>query len=606
MTGVRLTDPATQNPYLNSATIAGSYGVYGSSAAAWTVRNLGTIQGSVSYGVSLVAGGSVINGSPANQSAGITGYDHGVMISGAAGSVVNEGLIAATSTAAGDTAAVELAAGGKVVNHGRISSLSDGVRFDVGGSLTNGDSAGSHALIQGGFAGVAVYGAAGSITNAGAILGGQIGLNLASGGLLVNGASGNATATISGAGGVWVYGQSGTLTNFGTITCTLNDGVFLTAGGSVSNQAGAEIAGYNNGVRILSHPGTVFNAGTITGAGLWGVYLARGGSVDNAAGGSIIATSGASGAIDILSRTASVTNAGTLVGAVVMGTTHKPEATATLVNSGTIEGDVRIYGTTARVVVLPGAVFTGHVATFNGGANTLELAAGAARGTLSGLGATFAGFGQVMVDAKSQWNLTGANALPATGVLNVAAHAALRTLGSLSIGGVVDDGSITARGGSIAIAGTLSGAGVLALGSGASVDLGGAGAGVRLAFLAGTAAETLSLGTASSVGNAITGFGASDTIDLLGVVASAPTFSTGGLTLATTTGSLTLAVQGPYVSGNFALTSDHHGGTDITYVPVPAAAMDLARGAPAWSGAAGLGLTGWSDHPAMPVHETWR
>src|SRR6516165_10755143 len=105
---------------------------------------------------------------------------------------------------------------------------------------------------------------------------------------------------VSSAYGVGVYGsnaQSWSVTNEGLISGHLH-GVDLTAGGSVTNQAGAAIGGgyaglhpyqrngftyyspfaYGGGVRILGGAGTVTNAGKISGAA-FGVDLAAGGSV---------------------------------------------------------------------------------------------------------------------------------------------------------------------------------------------------------------------------------------------------------------------------------------------------------------------------------------
>ena len=86
----------------------------------------------------------------------------------------------------------------------------------------------------------------------------------------------------------------------------------------------------------------------------------------------------------------------------------------TVVNLGTIEGteyafDAVHYGYADRIVVAPGAVFSGLV---SGGdpagatiASTLELAAGAQAGTLTGLGSKYVDLANVTIDAGANWSL---------------------------------------------------------------------------------------------------------------------------------------------------------------------------------------------------------
>ena len=89
----------------------------------------------------------------------------------------------------------------------------------------------------------------------------------------------------------------------------------------------------------------------------------------------------------------------------------------TVFNAGTIEAPgafaVRLAaGHANRVAMAPGAVFNGTVDGGNviGGAtiSTLELAAAAAQGTLSGLNTQFVDFTAITVDAHANWTISSA------------------------------------------------------------------------------------------------------------------------------------------------------------------------------------------------------
>ena len=136
---------------------------------------------------------------------------------------------------------------------------------------------------------------------------------LASGGYVTN--------TTSLHGGYAVYGTNAAawnFTNFGTIKATFpaSTGLFLKAGGTVTNGAAALIFGVNMGVYIAGKAGTVNNFGTIEGPDSDGIRVGNGGSVTNGTSGTGSAlivgllngveVSGASGS--------TVTNYGTILG----------------------------------------------------------------------------------------------------------------------------------------------------------------------------------------------------------------------------------------------------------------------------------------------------
>ena len=121
-----------------------------------TVTNHAAITG-VAYGVGLGKGGLVTNTSS------ITGGEDGVIIQGAAGTVVNSGTL--------------------------IATVDDGIGLFAGGSVTNTSSASISGLNHG--AGVYVTGAAGTVTNAGMLNGVYHGIFMTAGGSVSNAASGS-------------------------------------------------------------------------------------------------------------------------------------------------------------------------------------------------------------------------------------------------------------------------------------------------------------------------------------------------------------------------------------------------------------------------------
>ncbi len=170
-------------------------------------------------------------------------------------------------------------------------------------------------------------------------------------------------------------------------------------------------------------------------------------------------------------------------------------------------------------------------------------------------------------------------AVTSTGEIEVGAkgHAALgrlvvdggRTLvGTGTIRGPITvSGELRASGGTLTLAGNAAGHGVIGAGA-VEIDTGS----VLIArnemrerhvvFLAGTN-ETLGLNSPGKVTATISGFGTTDTIDLLGITATG-SFANGILTLTGAHGGhAALHFAGSYASG-FTIGSDGHGGTAIT------------------------------------------
>ena len=605
------------------------------------VVNDGTISGNVA--ITLAGGGSVANGG-VFHAALLTGTD-GVDISGGAGRVVNDGTITATGQGialqAGGTvvngdlfggakitglSAIVIAGGlGVVANDGAIVAGGNGVMLNAGGSVING--ALDHAALLTSSGGGVVIAGAGDVTNDGTIsaLGQAVALQ---GGGSVRNSYAFAGASLRGSNGVAVSGGAGTVANAGTIAGT-SYGILLGAGGSVGNAASGQI--YATSVGVLSTAGagaaqtTLINEGTIdvaAGRNFAAANFQQGGTVMNGATG-VIRNGGAYGVLIVdvsgFESPGVVNNLGTIAGATAIsflqvsaGYTYATSGTVT--NAGVIDGNggtaIRFGGGAERLIVDPGAQFVGNVIG-GSGANTLELAAGEAAGSLGGLGSSFTGFGTVAVDPGATWTLIGANSLgtaetvsiASTGTLGVSG--ALLTAGSLTLAGagtlaiaaiggaevgrkggatlgrltvdaantltasgtivapVIDNGRIAVSG-SLEISGSLSGSGMVTIDALSVLDVSGRFAAKSLSFAAGGGA-TLLLGSLVGASAVISGFGTTDRIDLLGQTVTGATLSGTTLLLSGAHGSLgSLHFRSSYVGHHFAFASDHAGGTNLT------------------------------------------
>ena len=593
--GVALKDGGSVTNVAGSL-IVGQTGV-SIAAHAGIVVNSGTIESDAgaklaktpAVAVYLGDGGSVSN---LGAAADITGKS-GIEIDDAAGHVTNGGKIIASGTAG---LGVYLAHGGTVRN-------------DAGATID-------------GYNGVRLAGGLAALVNLGTIAGtgsidndGVVTFSLAA---IENAAK----ALITGNVGIDFAAAGGTIQNSGTIMGVgkYSAGIYMTKGGSVENAAGAIVHGYD-GLDLLGAPGTVSNAGTISGSFV-GVYLGSGGHVTNDAGGLIEAYYG------VLMHEAggTVTNSGTILGLGTNGVgvsvavnghvlnAAKGDIAAraplgvgvylatggTVENAGTISGSdyaVLMQSASDMLKVDPGAVFVGKVGA---GGGTLELAE--AGGTLSGLGTSFVGFGTVEVLAAAAWTLTGTDALGGAGGggerLLIAHGATLALAGStLSVakGGsgtivnaglivkrsaglevvqpaIDNTGTIDAFGGTLTLAGAVTGAGLMQIAAKSTLKLNGAVAATESVSFVNGNAKTLIVADPSAFAGSIHALGGSDRLDLSTVAFSgkpklawSQDGNHGMLTVTDGSRVVHLTLFGQYTAAGFDTAKDSGTGTVVTY-----------------------------------------
>jgi hypothetical protein len=456
-------------------------GLVGQVGTYWTIDNFGTIEGSGEVGTGIYLEGSNHSGGSVFNEAGgtISGSNHGINLGfgtfAGVGTISNDGTILGGDTGS-HPAAIYLSGGGyvtnlsggvisaastgilgvaafpdTVANQGLITAASNGVYIDTGGSVTNQ----SGGLIQAGSNGIELLVATGSTytgsvanLSGGTILAGSYGIYVY-GGTATN----QGYISASSAGLRLAAGSTGTNETGGTITAASGNGVELYGGGSFTNQSGATISA-EDGVRVNQGAGTVVNQGAIS-ASNDGIVLAEGGYATNEVGGIV---------------------SGSVTGVVALG------GAATLLNAGTIAGSgpsgyalTLATGFTDRLIIDPGAVFVGTVSGGNTiGASytsTLELASGATIGTLTGLGARYIDFAQIVVDPGASWVLAGNNTL-ASGV-TLTESGTLTVTGSLTNSGELGGPVTLAAGGYLynGSGGTIVGGGLAAVQGAAGVTV---------------------------------------------------------------------------------------------------------------------------------------
>ena len=150
---------------------------------------------------------------------------------------------------------------------------------------------------------------------------------------------------------------------------------------------------------------------------------------------------------------------------------------------------------------------------------------------------------------------------------SVAVNAGATLSGSGTVTGTItDNGTIMASGGLLTLSGAVGGTGLLQIDVGATLDVKSASAGETISFLGGTG--TLVDHQGGTIGAAISGFVAGDTIDLSSLAlapGAAATIAGGVLTVTSGATSETLHLTGISNATIFSVTADASGiGTDVT------------------------------------------
>jgi hypothetical protein len=207
----------------------------------------------------------------------------------------NYGKLDITATGGIGGFGLQLHALTRVVNDGFIiaGGGSNGVVAYAAATIINGSADDQGVEIRG-YSGVFAPNAAVTVSNFGSILGrGNYGngVFLVAGGAVTNGAAGDTGATIYGVQSGVAASLAAKVINFGTVRGEVSDGVLLGAGGSVTNGAATDFRAIIRGGRsgVVSNAGslTVVNFRTIQGLGDAGdgVTSAAGGTITNGAAG---------------------------------------------------------------------------------------------------------------------------------------------------------------------------------------------------------------------------------------------------------------------------------------------------------------------------------
>ncbi len=416
-----------------SALISGTGGASGplfgvEAGQSATVVNYGTIlatNGASTYSlggsiaVYLTAGGSVTNGSADDITALIVGPG-GVVAAGATATTVTnfgtiEGTVGAAVTfkSADDRLIVESSAQfvGALAGGGGTLELAGGADTITGlggsGTMKGATSAsfsgfGSYVVDAGAFLTLTGTDAltsgqsltvAGSLTNTGTLTGpaaGLAGVYLAAGGAVTNGSAADTAAYIAGASvGVLGVGAAAAVANFGTIQSLNGNGVYLTAGGTVTNGSAADttalIKGLEDGVGAGASA-AILNYGTIRSLNGYGVHLSGGTVTNGSATDSTALIEGYYVGVFAPVAAAAIANFGTIQATGTLGTGVQMNGGGTVTNGSLADAAASIAGAFAGVVASPSSatvVNYGTIQSANGAGVDVDAGGAVTNGSAS-------------------------------------------------------------------------------------------------------------------------------------------------------------------------------------------------------------------------------
>jgi hypothetical protein len=274
------------------------------------------------------------------------------------------------------------------------------------------------------------------------------------------------TGRISAATGSAIYGTGAafwTISNYGTVAGPAR-GIFLTAGGQITNAASGVVDGGSRGIDITGGPGAVANAGAIAGGTQQGIRLTGGGSVTNLSGGTI--TGGAGYAAIYIRRGGEVSNA---AGGAI-GPVQVYDSSGTVANAGSI---VSYLASVDGVLLSAGGSLTNTTNALIGGVATIGvyLTTGTVANAGTIVGSQYAieanGTGSVIITNSGMMGMLAGGATTVVTLANSGTLSAVSLHGTGSVtnaasGLIIGSNSLSpvlyfAHGGSLSNAGSISG-----------------------------------------------------------------------------------------------------------------------------------------------------